>query len=295
MLVDEQFRKCVAFLFADRIDPESGARRRTPVASAFLVTIPLDEENGIIYAITAMHVIDASRPYGKLTIRFNNQDGDGFTDYWAPQDDWYTHPTSDVAVAPIHFDANPDARWIDPSLFLTDERVQELELGEGDNVFFVGLFSEHFGQQRSQPVVRFGNIALMPREPLSLKIDPAPEAGTVAVDAYLVEAHSWGGQSGSPAFAFFPATRRMDTTITIGSVPMLLGLVHGHYEIPQEVTFVGDALASGHVAANAGMAVVIPTQHILEALNSADLADQRQAAYAAHQQAPPGTTEPRPD
>ncbi|MFY9578423.1 MAG: hypothetical protein WAQ33_03790 [Gaiellaceae bacterium] len=253
------------------------------MGTAFLVTIPLDEENGIVYAVTARHVIDASRPYGRLTIRFNNQDDEGFTDYWAPQDDWHTHPRSDVAVAPIHFDVNPDARWIDPTLFLTDERAKELELGEGDNVFFVGLFSEHFGQQRSQPVVRFGNVALMPREPLSLTIDAAPGAGRVAVDAYLVEARSWGGQSGSPAFAFFPTTRRMDTAFTLGPVPMLLGLVHGHYAIPQEVAFVGDALVSGRVEVNAGMAVVIPVQHILDVLNGPDLAAEREAALREHQ------------
>ncbi|MCA1703536.1 MAG: hypothetical protein LC808_09870, partial [Actinobacteria bacterium] len=132
------------------------------------------------------------------------------------------------------------------------------EVGEGDEVFFIGLFSEAPGRKRSQPIVRFGNISLMPREPLLL--DLGEGSGRIRADAYLVEARSWGGYSGSPAFVYFPPDRHLDSLKSKGWGPALLGLVQGHYGIEQEVAFTGDILGSGKVPVNAGIAAVIPAQ-----------------------------------
>ena len=279
MLVDDQYRKCVAFLFSDVLTTGAVAVRR-PMGTAFLVAMPLDGDAGVVYAVTARHVIDGTRKYGNLTIRFNSDDGT-FTDYHAPHDDWTLSPTTDVAVAPLKVAENHDVIWLGPDLFLTAEVAAEIELGEGDNVFFVGLFSSHFGEKRSLPVVRFGNIALMPHEPLKVKIDPTPNALPKPIDAYLVEARSWGGQSGSPAFAYFPTTRRMDTNFTFGPIPLLLGIVQGHYNISQPVRLIG-APGEAHVDANAGMAIVIPAQDILDTLNTKELVDERERLLREH-------------
>ena len=42
--------------------------------------------------------------------------------------------------------------------------VAENPITEGQDVFIVGLFIEYSGKKQSQPVLRFGNISLMPRE-----------------------------------------------------------------------------------------------------------------------------------
>jgi hypothetical protein len=50
----------------------------------------------------------------------------------------------------------------------------------------VGLFSEHQGAERNIPIVRVGNIAAMPEEPVLT-------TSWGAIDAYLIEARSIGG------------------------------------------------------------------------------------------------------
>jgi hypothetical protein len=47
------------------------------------------------------------------------------------------------------------------------------------------------GRQRNIPIVRIGNVASMPHEPVATK-------NRGAIEAYLVEARSVGGLSGSP-------------------------------------------------------------------------------------------------
>jgi hypothetical protein len=64
------------------------------------------------------------------------------------------------------------------------------QIGIGNEVAFAGLFVNHHGKKRNEPIVRFGNICGIPSEPVSTK------AGDI--EAYLVESRSVGGLSGSP-------------------------------------------------------------------------------------------------
>jgi hypothetical protein len=136
----------------------------------------------------------------------------------------------------------------------------------------------------------------MPYEPIKTKISAAKGAPEVAVTAYLIEARSWGGQSGSPAWVYFPAARDASREEMIGSKPLLLGFVQAHYPIdPSEDFFFGD-LAGGDdngaraLAANAGIAIVVPTEAIVEVLMSKELQEERERLRAerkAKQPTPP--------
>jgi hypothetical protein len=68
----------------------------------------------------------------------------------------------------------------------------------GDEVATVGLYGSHFGETRNIPVVRVGNIAMMP--------DPKEPVLTQRgyVEAYLIETRSLVGLSGSPVFLNVP-------------------------------------------------------------------------------------------
>jgi hypothetical protein len=44
------------------------------------------------------------------------------------------------------------------------KHLKKLEIQEGDEVFFCGLFESHYGQQKNQPIMRFGKVALMTDE-----------------------------------------------------------------------------------------------------------------------------------
>ena len=292
MLVDEQFRKCVTFLFVDVIDEVNGEPKRIPAATAFFVGVPVDNEGSVTYAITARHVVDASRPHGSLYVRINTTSG-GFQDFRAPQDAWVCHHSTDVAAIPVGLPSERfDLRTIPFSMLATDDYVIRQRIGAGDDVFFVGLFSEYAGQERNQPIIRFGNISLMPHEKIAVKLNPDSDATTL-IDAYLVEARSWGGHSGSPAFIYYPPDREPGGGIVLGgNLPALLGLVHGHYEIKQDVAFIGDILGSGKVPINAGMAVVIPAQKIIDTLMQEELVEERNRILRGHRKHKPT---PKPD
>jgi hypothetical protein len=287
MLIDEQFRKCTTFLFIDKLDEDTGVSTRVPAATAFFLGVPLGDQASVIYAVTARHVIDASRPYGPLFVRINTTVGT-YKDFRTFQDDWVSDPSTDVAVHRVALPIESyDIRAIPLAMVATDEFLVERKVGPGDDVFFVGLFSEHPGQTRNQPIMRFGNISLMPHEETLLRLDPGSDART-PVDAFLVEARSWGGHSGSPAFIYFPANRVAGQLLLNPPPPALLGLVHGHYEIKQEVALIGDILGSGNVPVNAGIAVVIPAQKIIDTLMQQELVEERDRLLKELQkQAPP--------
>jgi hypothetical protein len=280
VLVNEDLRRCVAFLCVDEHNEVLGVTDRKPAATAFFVGVPIEDNAWICYAVTARHAIDLSQDYGALYLRVNTEDR--YEDVEIPQDAWVTHPTTDVAAARVAdslFDSThpytPKALSIDR--LVTDEFAQEHYIGEGDEVIFIGLFVNYWGADRAQPIARFGNISLGTRGKVPLRLNPAEDPALV--DAYLVEARSWGGHSGAPAFVSFTPTRELMTTGRFsqeGLTGMLLGLVHGHFEIRTDVEFIGDITGSGHVNVNAGMAAVIPAQKIRDTLMEKELVEERE-------------------
>jgi hypothetical protein len=79
-------------------------------------------------------------------------------------------------------------------------KFSDLNIGFGDDVFMVGRFLGHTGKTcRNEPVVRFGNVSLVPRDQLVY------EGRNFWVQAFLVEMHPLPGFSGSPAFLHIPA------------------------------------------------------------------------------------------
>ena len=275
MLIDEQFRKCVTYLFVEAPHPETGVIEKRPVGTTFFVDV-VDGPAKRAYAVTARHVIDKSEDFGALYMRLNT--ADSYVDIEVPQTSWMLHESTDVAVlrlqAPV---GNYDILTIPHTNLLTDEGVGIARIGIGDEVFFTGLFSEHPGRERVQPIIRFGNIAMMPHEPIKVDLRVARE-----IDAYLVEARSTGGNSGSPAFVIFPAYRSGNSVTVEKQLPVnMLGLVHGHRDIKQDIDLTGDNSGRAQVPLNAGIASVVPSQKILDLLMSEELATERLEARRA--------------
>jgi hypothetical protein len=145
---------------------------------------------------------------------------------------WVEHPTSDVAVAEVALrDDVHEVALVPLDLLADGGLVAEYDIGEGDEVFMPGLFTRVPGETRDQPIIRFGHIALGLQDSLVVEMP----SGNARMSAYLIEARSWGGHSGSPVFVS-----------TLGSEPFgakregiarLLGLIHGHYEIETKIKF----------------------------------------------------------
>jgi hypothetical protein len=76
------------------------------------------------------------------------------------------------------------------------------KVGIGDEVFLTGLFKFHKGKGRNVPVLRTGNISLMPDK------GQLVNSSVGEIEAYLVEIKSTTGLSGSPVFIMFGDLRK---------------------------------------------------------------------------------------
>ena len=146
------------------------------------------------------------------------------------RDQWLDHPDPnvDLSLYLYQWQDDFDHNVLPFSMFVNEARIKEHSIGIGDEVFLIGLFSQHYGSQRNVPLLRVGNIAAMPEEPVQLR------DGSM-MDAYLVEARSIGGLSGSPVFVHLGFTRHVEGRVACalrGPSFFLLGLMHGHWDSP---------------------------------------------------------------
>jgi hypothetical protein len=288
MLVPDEIRQCVLFL--GNKDPKTGQFR--PRATAFAVSIH-QGTLGFRFLVTAEHNIDAFAKRGwEIYLRSNLKNGGVREDSWASAR-WYHHPnvgSTDVAVSTINFHPEEEFKTI---LLRTDgpissqgnglagiaEVLKDRNLGVGDEVFLVGLFRSHSGKQRNIPIIRVGNLATMRGEPVATEF-------CGETDAYLVEARSIGGLSGSPVFIRAPLWQVRDGgNISINQGPQfyLLGLMHGHFDVTSLHEGVVDADEVSPRGINTGIGVVIPVEKILETIDQPELVELRQKAIEEHE------------
>jgi hypothetical protein len=268
MLIDERARQCVAYLVEESI--QDGVQTRWPVGTLFFVGEEIDERGALRYAVTAAHVILDVQPGTQQYVRVNLCTG-GVFDVPIVVADWVIHPSSDVAVCDFTtvlsrcttewtaFDQRSigaDWYWVGCGSGVALE-----EVGVGDEVALVGLLAEHPGTLRNQPIVRFGHVSLAPHEPIPLELAPNQPR---SVDAFVVEAQSWGGQSGSPVFMYWPHFREWQEQDKGARGPWLLGLVHGSFKTDEPIRKPVGIPGDWGFGANAGLTVVIPATTILE-------------------------------
>jgi hypothetical protein len=171
-----------------------------------------------------------------------------------PIDDWYVHPSNksiDVAIYEMGIPSGTDHLVLPMSTCATKDVFKQHEVELGEEVIISGLFQHHFGTKKNIPIVRVGNLAALNDEKIVTR-------SFGEIDAYLIEARSIGGLSGSPAFLNLGAIRFVEGVLkqTHNKKPiiLLLGLVHGHFDMSDETS-------EGNI--NAGIAIVVPVESIL--------------------------------
>jgi hypothetical protein len=176
--------------------------------------------------VTARHcVLRALDEFGSVCIRVNTQDGSAvdveINAPWTYPD----NPASDIAVVPFPMSIVPgfEPLIIPERWFVTAQTIEERGIGIGEELVIMGLFGRHVGKARNLPIVRGGQIASMPMEPLM--DDQTGEE----YDAYLAEVRSIGGLSGSPVFVALTSNRFPGSATVGGQSFYLLGLVRGHW------------------------------------------------------------------
>lgn len=273
-------------------------------ATGFLVGIPASGGGCFTYLVTVAHAADAME--GRDTVVGLNRVGGGTVDILIPKGTkWWYHPTErdrvDAAVLPCPLPEEADFCQVPVAMFLTDEAASDNHIGPGDVTFCPGLFRRMAGRERYLPVVRTGNVAMMPTETLP---GVSFRRNVTDMEAYLIEARSMSGFSGSPVFVRGTASLTMNVTTptgpTIRSVVVqttssiyLMGLVHGHWNLHP-----GDhdnpdfqAVPESEKSIALGMAVVVPAKKVLEILNQPDLVAGRNDQERQQQQQS-GTTCP---
>jgi hypothetical protein len=105
------------------------------------------------------------------------------------------------------------------------------------------------------------------------------------IRAYLAEARSIGGLSGSPVFVHFGIGRH--GALVVRQDPFyFLGLVHGHFNQFGEMDSAVDDIdltkfrPPENEPLNTGIAIVVPSEDIEEVLDRHELASAREAARA---------------
>jgi len=188
-----------------------------------------------------------------------NKKGGGVTGIHVIGTNWLIHPTdrtADVAVIPVELNKEADMKCVAIGDFVRPFDFTKENVGVGDEVFITGLFTEAPGQKRNMPIVRHGNLAMLPDEQIQIE--------TGYADVYLVEARSIGGLSGSPVFVRSADFRSEGLDSTRGI--KLLGLMHGHWDI-RESEMNNARITQSRRGVNLGIGIVVPAMKILETIN----------------------------
>jgi hypothetical protein len=277
MRVPDGFLKSVGFI-GEVIHTDTAGDDFDPCGTGFFVSVPssVRPEASYFLLVTAKHVVIdlQGRPMGCLV---NNRSG-GVASLPIASEHWYFHPsdpTADVAVMPFELTPNLDIVSVATKHFINLDVMAHEKMGIGDEVFALGLFTYAAGRKRNMPIVRHGNLAMIPEEQIQI------DAGFA--DAYLIEARSIGGMSGSPVFirktVSLKGLDKFDREVDLSGVSSdfrLLGLLHGHWDI-KESEINKPTFAHDHQrGVNLGIAVVVPAHKIMETINHPDLIAARE-------------------
>ena len=267
MKIPQNVIKTVAFIaYRDRQTNEA-----VPVGSCFFVGQQDSPEQAVasrVFVVTAKHVIESLRSKGceSCLLRLNPIDRRRkLIELEIPIERWRFHPSDenvDVAVLEQGVPAEADHLVIPLSLGADVEKFSINEVDLGDEVFVSRLFIHHSGQKRNTPIVRVGSLAALAEEKVRTKRG--------YIDAYLIEARSIGGLSGSPVFVNLGTTRMIAGEMKVhtgGPNYFLHGLIHGHFRAAVDDRMVTEGGRDvEHELVNAGIAIVVPFEKVTEAI-----------------------------
>jgi hypothetical protein len=203
--IDPRILDCTAYLYPNKRDASTGVQAG---GTGFLVVYPSSkiETPAHLYIVTAKHVVITGRCEAA---RVNTKQGD-YEILDVSTGSWIHHPDGDdLAVCPIRLDINKyKFSCIPSSMLLTKRAIAEHQIGVGDEVFMVGRFINHDGKQKNTPTARFGNISMMPDEPIR-------HPTGIMQESFVVEARSFAGFSGSPVFVWIPGSDQRTNNLII--------------------------------------------------------------------------------
>ncbi len=299
--IPETVRDCTAFLGYWRKD-----RSLWMGGTAFFVAMPIESSRQVsaLYVVTAKHVIEHIDGLGKdIILQVNCKAGQ--LEYLKTSfSDWKTIPNSpndDIAILSVEpnidlsVGGGLDHLFVSTESFVGTNRFPESVAEIGGNIAVAGLFNRMANASRNYPIVRVGNIAGAPDEPIEIWVDKRK----FVFKAYLVEARSIGGLSGSPVFLQIDVASTNSLNVSVSGpmmhtekgpaqqAPMvtpttnmfvqhaLLGMMFGHYDakLTDQQSWTTESL-------NLGISIVVPASKIMEALNLGCFKQERERKIA---------------
>lgn len=264
----------VIFLFALNGGTE------VPIGTAFIVGYPVPghADQYAPMVVTARHVIGDHKV---VLGRFNTQDGSSTAavtydieamraagDYWEHADDGV-----DIAVFRTQHFATTAFELFPFDLIASKEDFTRQQIQATDRVIYPSLLVNFMGQARNYPITRSGSIALIPDEPVPIQYRSGARTVQTYQEVVLLDSTAVAGHSGSPVF-LSPAVPRLvnGRFDEDGSEPLLLGILHGFYQTPQQVPavmrFSSRAVQAQGFAENSDVAIAFPSWRLLEILES---------------------------
>jgi hypothetical protein len=278
------------FLYGTERDANEGANWG---GSGVLVGVPsqANPSRTHLYAVSNDHVIHACP-----VIRLVRVDGDPYV-LPGTDADWHSHPNGDdIAVRSIGLVAGGEFSYVGDELLLSradlSPKDRPHQVSPGDDCLMVGRYINQEFRQFDRPVVRFGNLAMLPERVYQVE-------RSFEQESFLVDMRSHSGFSGSPVFVYYEepgwralpplpdvpetndpvedANARSKATAQrtdgynlsgiIGKIWML-GIDWGHLPVWDDV-FDGNEKI-GRMRVSTGMAAVVPAWKLRDLLNLED-------------------------
>lgn len=252
---------CVVYLYCSEQDAKDGSLYG---GTGFLLGIPSESVPPFVhlYVVTNRHLVEG----GACVLRANQRDGS--TTILNLSAGWVFHPHGDdlaVHSIALHPGERHSIAIIMTNYLLTQEFMNEQDVGVGDETILAGRFVRHDGRMMNRPALRFGHIAMMPDPKDGVLVDIAGR--DYYQEAFLVEGRTICGYSGSPVF--WCRQHDADRSHVWPEYDLRLLGVHSHYLTVPEGSY---AVAHGQsrtrtVEVPSGMMVVIPVWRLSEMLN----------------------------
>lgn len=255
------------------------------IGTAFFINIPTIKVPGmtIAYLVVAKHVVfdDDDQPIPRLSLRVNMHGG--MKRDLPLRGKWYCSENEDADVAIMGFGGvqpelvdvlflpyrpEGDTLPYNFNTFADVRTIQELNIGLGDEVRVVGLYTSQSGHRRIEPIVRAGILSAMPSEPVTVRKDGKDHT----FNAHLIEVRSLGGLSGAPVFVLVEANRIKSpagiprVVADNGYRLFLLGMVRGRHRY--KTSSIQSVIQADRQEFSDGLAYVTPIQDVVDVLYS---------------------------
>ena len=268
--IPPEIKSVVTFIFVEGKD-----QKLVPNGTGFFVGVknPTNPDQYLVCLVTAKHVLyktNSNEFMDKVYIRLNKRKG-GSEIVIVPikakgeNRTLFTHEDTsvDIAVIPLLPDQEKfDFKFLPDEMLTTKADYENLKIGEGSDVFFTGLFTPFTGAEKNYPVVRFGRVALVSDEKI-------PWDGKL-MDLYLIEAGSYGGNSGSPVFFYLGSDRNPGSLILGAPILKLAGVMQGTFLDAHEIKVI-ETQKVPISTSSMGIAAVVPGFKLQEILFSKEI------------------------